>query len=220
MSQIGSNIKKLRKVKGLSQQAFAELFNLTRGNISSYEELRAEPKIEVAIEIAKYFSIPLSELLEKQLTVNEILNFEGYTVIETFNKPSKYFANIPLISREIFEEGKSIYPRIAELPQVQMPGLNPDHFIAVENTHLIPKPSEFPFEENSILFFEQVRIEILHNLHKHFGFFMNEEELFFGKYKVDGKKITLTLNEWKKKSFSPDLEKHFWVLYAKFERVF
>ena len=38
MSKIGYNIKKLRNVKNLSQQAFADLFNLTRGNISSYEE--------------------------------------------------------------------------------------------------------------------------------------------------------------------------------------
>lgn len=40
MSKVGRNIKKIRSVKGLSQQAFAYLFSLTRGNISSYEELR------------------------------------------------------------------------------------------------------------------------------------------------------------------------------------
>lgn len=219
MSQIGNNIKKLRKVKGLSQQAFAELFNLTRGNISSYEELRAEPKIEIAIQIAKYFSIPLSELLEKQLTVNEILNFEGYKSEDTSTKGSKYFASTPFISREVLESSKNIYSELSSLPQISMPGLAQDHFIAVENTHLIPKPADFPFEENNILFFEHVRVEILHKLHKHYGFFLNEEELFFGKYKVEGKKITLILNDWKKVSLSPDNQQHFWVLYAKFDRV-
>ncbi|MGN0002861.1 MAG: helix-turn-helix domain-containing protein, partial [Sphingobacterium composti] len=94
MSQIGNNIKKLRKVKGLSQQAFAELFNLTRGNISSYEEFRAEPRIEVILQIAKYFSIPIAELLEKQLTVNEILNFEDHFE-KSIQLDSKTLTEIP-----------------------------------------------------------------------------------------------------------------------------
>lgn len=219
MSQIGNNIKKLRKVKGLSQQAFAELFNLTRGNISSYEELRAEPKIEVAIMIAKYFSIPLSEFLENQLTVNEILNFDGYKSDENTHKLLKNFASINYLSREAFEDGQNIYSKLHSLPQIQMPGLTQDHFIAIENTHLIAKPLDFPFEENSILFFERVRVEILHNLHKHYGFYMDQEELFFGKYKVDGKKISLILNDWKKSTLKPEQEPYFWKLYAKYERV-
>ena len=67
MTQIGKNIKKIRSVNGLSQQSFADLFSLTRGNISSYEESRAEPKIEVMIKIANYFGIPLSDLIEQDL---------------------------------------------------------------------------------------------------------------------------------------------------------
>ncbi|ULT27864.1 helix-turn-helix domain-containing protein [Sphingobacterium sp. E70] len=65
MSNVGNNIKKLRKVKGLSQQAFGDVFNLTRGNISSYEEMRAEPKIEIVLKIANYFGIPVQHLIEK-----------------------------------------------------------------------------------------------------------------------------------------------------------
>ena len=100
MSKIGYNIKKLRNVKNLSQQAFADLFSLTRGNISSYEELRAEPKLESIIKIANYFSIPLEHLLTKQLSVNEILNFNDYFNEEGQKKLQKNFANIPFISRE------------------------------------------------------------------------------------------------------------------------
>ena len=78
MSNVGNNIKKLRKVKGMSQQAFGDIFNLTRGNISSYEEMRAEPKIEIVLKIANYFGIPVQHLIEKNLSVNEILNFNDY----------------------------------------------------------------------------------------------------------------------------------------------
>lgn len=77
MSHIGKNIRKIRSVKKLSQQAFSELFGLTRANIGSYEEGRAEPKIAVVLEMAKKFSIPIDGLLNKELNVNEISGFHG-----------------------------------------------------------------------------------------------------------------------------------------------
>lgn len=219
MSQIGANIKKLRNVKGLSQQAFSELFNLTRGNISSYEEGRAEPKIEAIIQIAKYFSIPLSDLLEKQLTVNDIIHFEGHPFEENQQGLAKNFAAIPYISREAFTDGLPIYSKVEELPCIHFPGLAPQQFIAVENNNHIAKPSEFPFAEGAILFFEKVRIEILHTLHKHFGFYLHENELFFGKYKIDGKKIYFILNDWKKITLKTEEIAHFWMLHAQYDRV-
>ena len=39
MTKIGENIKKLRQVKNLTQQAFADLFEVSRGNISSYSQI-------------------------------------------------------------------------------------------------------------------------------------------------------------------------------------
>lgn len=76
MSKIGSNIRKIRTVKGLNQSQFAELFNLNRARIGAYEEGRAEPKIDVVIEIAKYFSIPLNDIFVKDLTVNQLTHFD------------------------------------------------------------------------------------------------------------------------------------------------
>ena len=76
MSSIGKNIKKIRSVKKLNQSQFAELFNISRASVGSYEEGRAEPKIDKILEIAKYFSIDLNLLLQKELTVNEISGFK------------------------------------------------------------------------------------------------------------------------------------------------
>lgn len=219
MSQIGNNIKKLRKVKGLSQQAFAELFGLTRGNISSYEEFRAEPRIEVILQIAKYFSIPVAELLEKQLTVNEILNFEDYFVDDNAAKNAKNLAQIPFIGREAFQMGQHVLTDIANLPQIYFPVYSKSSFMAVENNSFIPRPVSFPFEENAILFFEHVDVDILHTLDRHFGFYLKEENLFFGQYEVEGKDIELVLNDWKKVSFTAEDAICFWKLYAKFEKV-
>src|SRR5690606_23942627 len=82
MTKIGANIKKIRTTKGLSQQAFGELFQLTRGNISSYEENRAEPRIETVIQIANYFSIPLNQFITQNLSIHEILKYNGDKLIE------------------------------------------------------------------------------------------------------------------------------------------
>lgn len=218
MSQIGNNIKKLRKVKGISQQAFADLFNLTRGNISSYEEFRAEPKIEVILQIAKYFSIPVSELLERQLTVNEILNFEDHIVELSKIDQSSGLRPVPFIGRDYFQDSKQKVDW-SGLPQIQFPIYHKQQMIAVENSSFIPNPSEFPFEEHAILFFEPVEIEILHTLDKHFGFYCADGEVFFGQYLVKGAVIELVLNDWKKVVFETDSKMGFWKLFGKFEKV-
>ena len=77
MSFFGKNIKKIRGVKGLSQQAFAEVFDLKRATLGAYEEGRSEPKIDTIIKIANYFSIKIDDLLTSELTVNKLLQFKG-----------------------------------------------------------------------------------------------------------------------------------------------
>lgn len=71
----GKNIKKIRSVHGMSQQEFAELFDLKRATLGAYEEDRSNPKLETVMKIANHFSIGLEELLTKELTVNKLLRF-------------------------------------------------------------------------------------------------------------------------------------------------
>ncbi len=75
MSSIGKNIRKIRTVKKLSQAAFAEIFNLARPSVGAYEEERSEPKLETVIQIANYFGISIDSLLTKELTINDLYNF-------------------------------------------------------------------------------------------------------------------------------------------------
>lgn len=89
MSTIGINIKKIRRVKGLNQTDFANLFGLTRANIGSYEELRAEPKIETIIKISTHYKIPIDKLVKKELTVNEISNFDVFSSIPASKNKEK-----------------------------------------------------------------------------------------------------------------------------------
>lgn len=75
MSVIGKNVRKIRTVKKLSQAAFAEIFNLARPSVGAYEEERSEPKLETVIQIANYFGISIDSLLTKELTINDLYNF-------------------------------------------------------------------------------------------------------------------------------------------------
>ncbi len=75
MTYFGKNIKKIRSIQKLSQSNFAELFGLSRASIGAYEEGRAEAKLEIIIKIAKYFSITVDDLINKEITVNELYHF-------------------------------------------------------------------------------------------------------------------------------------------------
>lgn len=76
MPFFGKNIKKIRSIKSLSQQAFADLFSLKRGTLGAYEEGRSRPKIDTVIKVANYFSISMDSLLKRDLTVNELMHFK------------------------------------------------------------------------------------------------------------------------------------------------
>ncbi|MDW5288021.1 helix-turn-helix transcriptional regulator [Formosa sp. PL04] len=97
MSLFGKNIRKIRSIKSLSQQAFADIFELKRGTLGAYEEGRSEPKIETIIKIANYFSITIDAILTKELTVNELLKFNG-DLESNHNIEKNEFPKIPCIT--------------------------------------------------------------------------------------------------------------------------
>lgn len=92
MSFFGTNIKKIRQVKGLSQKAFADLFDLNRGVISAYEEGRAEPKIDTLLKVARHFSLDLDDFLTKPLQVNNLVT--GSVIDNLMFAPLKSLSNI------------------------------------------------------------------------------------------------------------------------------
>lgn len=63
MSIIHSNIKFLRKQRGLTQEGFANEIGVTRSVIGAYEEGRAEPKIKTMQTMADFFGVTLDQLL-------------------------------------------------------------------------------------------------------------------------------------------------------------
>jgi transcriptional regulator with XRE-family HTH domain len=55
MANISSNLKYLRKKKGLTQQQFADTLVIKRSLVGAYEEDRAEPKYELLKKFAEFY---------------------------------------------------------------------------------------------------------------------------------------------------------------------
>ena len=73
---IAKNFKKLRLFKNMNQTEFSELFGITRSSVGSYEEGRAEPKLETLLKVADLFKLTVDAIIRKELTVNQIARFE------------------------------------------------------------------------------------------------------------------------------------------------
>ncbi len=70
MSIAGKNLRYLRKLRGLTQEEFANKLHIKRSLLGAYEEERAEPRIDVLELVGELFKLSLDELLLKDL--NEV----------------------------------------------------------------------------------------------------------------------------------------------------
>ncbi|PQL95005.1 helix-turn-helix domain-containing protein [Apibacter adventoris] len=218
MSKVGRNIKKIRSVKGLSQQAFADLFSLTRGNISSYEELRAEPKIEIIVNIAKYFGIPLNDFILKDLSVNELLHFDTSLVLDMEKlKKKDRFVEIPYVSSVNFNDYISNFlePEFLEtLPKISIPNSSPFNLLAIEVDNSQNFPEGFTYKNGDVLIFESVSKENIHRILGRFGIMVNREGMKMGIFEKKEENMVLALNELVFYSFTLDSDFRYWVLRA------
>ena len=72
--ELGENIRKIRELKGLSQQNLADEINMDQKTISRIEKGELSPKFETLVGISKAFSVNLSQLL----SFNENMIFNNY----------------------------------------------------------------------------------------------------------------------------------------------
>ncbi|UZO81232.1 helix-turn-helix domain-containing protein [Aquimarina sp. ERC-38] len=195
MSYFGRNIKKIRSVKKLSQQAFAELFDLKRGTLGAYEEGRSEPKIDTIIKIANHFSIQIDSLLKNELTVNELLQFKGDLTTYTEQLKREQFAVIPCITEKNSSEYITSYKDagfIKELPVIQLP-INPEkEFRAYTVSNLEMTHHDTGFYPKDIVIGERVPLDIIKKLNNNtLVFSLVDDKLIFRRLYVTKNSITL-----------------------------
>src|SRR6476660_531575 len=68
MSYAGTNLRYLRKLRGWTQEEFANKLKIKRSLVGAYEEERAEPRLDVLESLCNIFKLSLDELLLKDLT--------------------------------------------------------------------------------------------------------------------------------------------------------
>ncbi|HAD98165.1 MAG TPA: hypothetical protein DCG19_12215 [Cryomorphaceae bacterium] len=140
MSVIGTNIKKIRGVKNLSQSDFADLFDMKRASIGSYEEGRAEPKIATVLQIANHFGISIDDLLTKELSVNDLSRFDIFKEelageVKHNLSPSKVPVDIipvPYVSQAEQQAYLAGEIKSSVLPVIQLPLLKGMNYRAFE----------------------------------------------------------------------------------------
>lgn len=71
MSLANQNMKYLRKLRGWTQQEFADKLRIKRSLLGAYEEERAEPRIDVLEVVCDMFKLTLDDMLRKDLSDNK-----------------------------------------------------------------------------------------------------------------------------------------------------
>jgi len=195
MSLFGKNIKKIRSVKGLSQQAFAELFDLKRGTLGAYEEGRSEPKIETIIKIANYFSIKIDTILTNDITVNELLKFKGDLTTYAKNAKQEQFALIPCITENNTNDYISLYANesfIKELPTIQLPLNLTKEFRGFTISSLEMTNHDKGFYPKDIVIGEKVPNSVIKKLNNgELVFIVTEDTLVFRRLYITKNQLTL-----------------------------
>jgi transcriptional regulator with XRE-family HTH domain len=71
MAISNQNLKYLRKLRGWTQEEFAQKLRIKRSLLGAYEEERAEPRIDVLEVVCDIFKLTLDDLLRKDLSDNK-----------------------------------------------------------------------------------------------------------------------------------------------------
>jgi len=144
MSYAGKNLRYLRKLRGWTQDEFANRLKIKRSVIGSYEEARAEPRLEVLEAMCNIFKLSLDDLLLKDLTASKgdsyleqrrLLKSTGATVAEiTF---------VPLKATAGYLAGYADPDFLDELNTFTLPMLAPGQYRAFEivGDSMLPTPS-------------------------------------------------------------------------------
>lgn len=100
-SEIGLRIKKFRQDKGIKQEAFAKMLNLTRASIVNIEKGRQRASIHLLYKICKITGVSIMELLpdlpsEDQLSPKwqKIMQDSSYGAFVNESKLSEFLAEI------------------------------------------------------------------------------------------------------------------------------
>jgi len=144
MSYAGKNLRYLRKLRGWTQEEFANKLEVKRSLIGAYEEERAEPKLEVLETLCNIFKLSLDELILKDLTAAKGTSFmEQRRKLKMVSSGSVEIQFVPLKATAGYMSGYADPDFLDELNTFTLPMLAPGQYRAFEiiGDSMLPTPS-------------------------------------------------------------------------------
>lgn len=149
MSNIASNLKFLRKKKGLTQQQFADVLEIKRASVGAYEEDRAEPKYELLRKIAQFYDLTMDELandvIDEKWRPQPKSNASNLRVlsITVDGNERENIELVPVKASAGYLNGYGDPEYVAELPKFSLPMFNQGTYRAFEikGDSMLPLPS-------------------------------------------------------------------------------
>ena len=145
MSVAGLNLKYLRKLRGWTQEEFAQKLNIKRSLIGAYEEERADPRLDVLEIIADIFKLSLDELLLKDLsnTSNSYWMKRRQQKLGTSSADRNIIHFVPVKAAAGYLAGYADSEFIDELNTFTLPMLSGGNYRAFEiiGDSMLPTPS-------------------------------------------------------------------------------
>jgi len=143
MSVAGLNLKYLRKLRGWTQEEFANKLNIKRSLIGAYEEERADPRLDVLEIVSDMFKLSLDELLLKDLnnTGNSYWMKRRQQKMATADRNVIYF--VPVKAAAGYLAGYADNEFLDELNTFTLPMLSGGNYRAFEiiGDSMLPTPS-------------------------------------------------------------------------------
>src|SRR5215211_4761500 len=142
MSQAGKNLKYLRKLRGWTQEEFANKLKIKRSLLGAYEEERAEPRIEVLEIVSDIFKLTLDELLLKDVSDTKG-SYLSKRRMQKLASGSNEIQMVPIKAAAGYLAGYADPEFLDELNTFTLPMLAPGTYRAFEivGDSMLPTPS-------------------------------------------------------------------------------
>lgn len=149
MSNIASNLKFLRRKKGLTQQQFADHMEIKRSSVGAYEEDRAEPKYELLKRIAEFYELTMDELAYEKIDdkwkpapKSNASNLRVLSITVDANE-NENIELVPVKASAGYLNGYADPEYISELPKFALPIFQQGTYRAFEinGDSMLPMPS-------------------------------------------------------------------------------
>ncbi len=159
MSFAGKNLKYLRKLRGWTQEEFANKVAIKRSLLGAYEEERAEPRIDVLETVMDIFKLSLDELLLKDLSSDNNSFLARRRAQKLASTGSAEIQFVPVKAAAGYLAGYADPEFIDELNTFTLPMLAPGSYRAFEiiGDSMLPTPSGSIIVGEKVDNFEDVR---------------------------------------------------------------